>query len=126
VSGTTITRIRRALLTECKKEADPTRALQQQAYMKSVMPYLGVTMPMLRSAAKSVFTAHPIHALEASMDVQEFLLRKAIGRALREYSPTVAIDCVEKHGQRLSNPSKREVLKILKNQELVSSPLLTH
>ncbi len=53
------------------------------------------------------------------MDVQEFLLRKAIGRALREYSPTVAIDCVEKHGQRLSNPSKREVLKILKNQELV-------
>lgn len=88
MSGTTITRIRRALSSELEKKADPTRALQQQAHMKSVMPYLGVTMPVLRSAAKSVFTPHPIHALEASMDVPEFLLHKAIGRALREYSPT--------------------------------------
>lgn len=55
MSGTTITRIRRALLSEFEKEADPTRALQQQAYMKSVMPYLGVTMPVLRSAAKKCF-----------------------------------------------------------------------
>ena len=56
----TITRIRRAQSTEFEKEANPTRALQQQAYMKSVMPYLGVTMPVLRSAAKSVFSTHPI------------------------------------------------------------------
>ena len=61
MSTTTPARIRRALLVEFGKEADAGRALQQQAYMKSAMPYLGVTMPLLRSAAKAVYKIHTIN-----------------------------------------------------------------
>ena len=40
-AGTSLA-IRRHLLRELRNVADPARALQQQAYMKSAMPYLGV------------------------------------------------------------------------------------
>jgi DNA alkylation repair enzyme len=31
-----------------------------QAYMKSAMPYLGVTTPQLRAVCRAVFAAHPL------------------------------------------------------------------
>ena len=40
--------------------ADPIRATGQQAYMKSVMPYRGLTAPTLRSALRAVFAAHEL------------------------------------------------------------------
>ena len=40
--------------------ADPERAPQMQAYMKSAMPYRGVTSVPLRALCKRVFDAHPM------------------------------------------------------------------
>jgi 3-methyladenine DNA glycosylase AlkD len=40
--------------------ADPTRAPQMQAYMKSAMPYRGVTSAPLRGLLSEVFAAHPL------------------------------------------------------------------
>jgi 3-methyladenine DNA glycosylase AlkD len=39
--------------------ADPERARGQQAYMKSAMPYRGLTSLVLRTALREVFAAHP-------------------------------------------------------------------
>ncbi|HEY3837166.1 MAG TPA: DNA alkylation repair protein [Bryobacteraceae bacterium] len=44
-----------SLRREFQKVADPKRAPQMQAYMKSSMPYLGVTTPLMRQACKAVF-----------------------------------------------------------------------
>jgi len=46
---------------------DPAYAAGAQKYMKSAMPYLGVRMPDLRRAQRSVFAAHP---LETEDDLQ--------------------------------------------------------
>jgi 3-methyladenine DNA glycosylase AlkD len=40
--------------------ADPVRAPQMQAYMKSVMPYRGVASPVLKRLCRETFTAHPL------------------------------------------------------------------
>lgn len=42
--------------------ADPTRAAKMQAYMKSAMPYLGVTAVPLRRACKELFATHSVTA----------------------------------------------------------------
>lgn len=39
---------------------DPQRAAQQQAYMKSAMPFAGVSMPVLRKTCKTLFKEHPL------------------------------------------------------------------
>ena len=43
-----------------REDADPIRAPQQQAYMKSEMPFLGVTVPRCRQVARSLFKVHPL------------------------------------------------------------------
>jgi 3-methyladenine DNA glycosylase AlkD len=40
--------------------ANPTKAPQMQAYMKSALPYYGVPMPEVRRIARAVFTGHPL------------------------------------------------------------------
>lgn len=45
---------------ELAREADPERAKGMQAYMKSSMPYHGVTSPRMRAICKKVFAAHPV------------------------------------------------------------------
>ncbi len=50
----------RAALTQA---ADPARAPQMQAYMKSAMPYLGVPMPVTRRLTKQAAADHPPAAL---------------------------------------------------------------
>lgn len=50
-----VTELRRAL----EAAGDPKRAIQQQAYMKSEMPFAGVATPALRKIAREVFSAHP-------------------------------------------------------------------
>ena len=57
------------------------------------------------------------HAIGASIDSDEFFLRKAIGWALREYAktdPDEVLAYVERHDDRLSGLSKREALKHLR------------
>lgn len=39
--------------------ADPERAAQQQAYMKSTMPFRGVTLPVLRRLLRPLLAEHP-------------------------------------------------------------------
>jgi 3-methyladenine DNA glycosylase AlkD len=39
---------------------DPDRAVQQQAYMKSAMPFRGVTLPEVRRIAKAALKEHPL------------------------------------------------------------------
>lgn len=41
------------------RAADPARAPQMQAYMKSSMPYLGVSLPVTRRIARSAATEFP-------------------------------------------------------------------
>ena len=42
------------------RAADPARAAQMQAYMKSAMPYRGVSAPVIRRLCREAFTAHPL------------------------------------------------------------------
>ena len=55
-----IERIRRLVGEALRAAADPLRAPQQQAYMKSEMPFLGVTVPQCRRIAGAVFEANPL------------------------------------------------------------------
>ena len=52
--------IRDSIIDALRDAADPLRAPQQQAYMKSTMPYFGVGVPQCRRIAKSVFKTHPL------------------------------------------------------------------
>ena len=54
------TDIRDAIRAALRAAADPERAPQQQAYMKSAMPFLGVAVPQCRRIAASAFKAHPL------------------------------------------------------------------
>jgi 3-methyladenine DNA glycosylase AlkD len=49
----------KAVRAELAAAADSSRAQGMQAYMKSTMPYHGVTMPGLRVISKRVFGEHP-------------------------------------------------------------------
>ncbi|MEM7140870.1 MAG: DNA alkylation repair protein [Actinomycetota bacterium] len=54
------------------------------------------------------------HAIVASIDSDEFFLRKAIGWALRQYAyidPDWVVGFVDRHADRLSGLSRREALK---------------
>ena len=52
--------LRHAVIAALREAADPARAPQQQAYMKSDMPFFGVGVPQCRRIAGSVFKAHPL------------------------------------------------------------------
>lgn len=47
------------LRAQLKRLADPSKAGPMQAYMKSAMPYHGVSTPVLRSLCKRLFKEHP-------------------------------------------------------------------
>src|SRR3569623_968634 len=130
-------RVRAAL----EAAADPARAPGMQAYMKSAMPYLGVSAVPLRAACKQVFAGlefasseewqaavlaiwrgakseTDLALLEAaiapSLGSKEFFLRKAIGWALRQYArtdPAWVAAYVAAHDAELSPLRKREALK---------------
>jgi 3-methyladenine DNA glycosylase AlkD len=48
-----------AIGAELRRAADPARAPQMQAYMKSSMPYLGVPLPVTRRIARSAAASNP-------------------------------------------------------------------
>ena len=60
ITGTPAMTIRSAVIAALREAADPARAPQQQAYMKSEMPYFGVGVPQCRRIAGSVFRAHDL------------------------------------------------------------------
>ena len=86
--------LRNALRREMKTLANPTRAIQQQAYMKSAMPYLGLTAPELTQLLKTLLPAHPLPTEALWQTAVLHLWRKATHReeryaavALAEYRP---------------------------------------
>ncbi len=50
----------KATKTALKQIADPVRAVQQQTYMKSVMPYHGVAAPEVDKLCKTLFEEYPV------------------------------------------------------------------
>ena len=52
--------LRDIVIAALRAAADPARAPQQQAYMKSGMPFLGVAVPQCRRIVGSVSGAHPL------------------------------------------------------------------
>jgi 3-methyladenine DNA glycosylase AlkD len=55
-----ISQIRDAL----RDEADPERAPGMQAYTKSVMPYRGVRLPLVRAITQGALATHPVLTLD--------------------------------------------------------------
>ena len=60
-----------------KEAADPVKAPQMQAYMKSSMPYRGVSAPIQRSLWRRIFGEHPLMPEEQWRDVALELWQKA-------------------------------------------------
>ena len=75
--------VRDAVIERLRRVADPVRAPQQQAYMKSKMPYLGVTVPQCRRIAGSVFRALPLPNAETWESAILALWREAAHREER-------------------------------------------
>ena len=53
-----------AVLAGLAERADPERAEWQRAYMKSALPFHGVSLPETRALVRSVLRAHPIGSRE--------------------------------------------------------------
>jgi len=52
------------IVTSLQAQADPERAEQQQRYMKSAIPFYGVTVPEVRRLTKAALRAHPFEHRE--------------------------------------------------------------
>jgi len=66
-----------------KKAADPVKAPKMQAYMKSTMPYRGVSSPEQKAIWKAVFLAHPLSSSREWQKVALTLWREATFREER-------------------------------------------
>jgi 3-methyladenine DNA glycosylase AlkD len=66
-----------AIRARLEEAADPVKAPQMQAYMKSAMPYRGVSSPQLKRLCREVFTAHPLASFDEWQDVAMALWRPA-------------------------------------------------
>jgi 3-methyladenine DNA glycosylase AlkD len=66
-----------------KAAADPGKATEMQAYMKSAMPYRGVTSPEQKRLWRRLFEAHPLGSAEEWSDVALALWRDATFREER-------------------------------------------
>ena len=75
--------LRASVIAALRDAADPVRAPQQQAYMKSDMPYFGVGVPHCRRIAGAVFRAHPLPDARAWAAAVLDLWRKAAHREER-------------------------------------------
>lgn len=75
--------IRRRVLKLLQEEADPERAHQQQAYMKSEMPYFGLRVPRCRSIANEVLSDCPPQNSQAWVSSILLLWREATHREER-------------------------------------------
>jgi 3-methyladenine DNA glycosylase AlkD len=65
------------------ESANPTKAPQMQAYMKSAMPYRGVSAPVVKQLCRSAFKAHPLATAAEWERVVRELWREAAYREER-------------------------------------------
>jgi 3-methyladenine DNA glycosylase AlkD len=66
-----------------EKAADPIKAPKMQAYMKSTMPYRGVSSPEQKAIWKEVFATHPLSSSKEWQQVALALWREAAFREER-------------------------------------------
>jgi 3-methyladenine DNA glycosylase AlkD len=59
-----VTALGTAMRAALAAAADPARATGMQAYMKSEMPYRGISAPDMRAIAKRVFASHPLEGCD--------------------------------------------------------------
>ncbi len=69
--------------TALKKAADPGKATQMQAYMKSTMPYRGIPSPLLKAIWRELFPTHPLSSTSEWQAVALTLWREAAWREER-------------------------------------------
>ena len=81
-----ILQIRRDL----RDAADPARAPAMQAYMKSAMPFLGVSAPAQRAICRTALNAAPLTSFDEWRDVTLGLWRNATYREERHAAITIA------------------------------------
>ena len=81
-----------AIRRELSARADPAKAPEMRAYMKSEMPFLGVQKPGRREVARIVFAAHPLDGFEAWRDTVLRLWREATYREERYLAIALARD----------------------------------
>ena len=72
-----------AIRTGLAERADPVKAPQMQAYMKSAMPFYGVQKPARAQLARAVFAACPLESFAAWRDTVLTLWRDATYREER-------------------------------------------
>jgi 3-methyladenine DNA glycosylase AlkD len=72
-----------AIRRELTARADPAKAPEMQAYMKSEMPFLGVQKPKRREVVRAVFPAYPLDGFDAWRDTVLTLWREATYREER-------------------------------------------
>jgi 3-methyladenine DNA glycosylase AlkD len=81
-----------ALRRELAARADPAKAPDMQAYMKSEMPFLGVQKPGRTEIARAVFAAHPLDGFDAWRDTVLRLWHEATYREERYLAIALARD----------------------------------
>jgi 3-methyladenine DNA glycosylase AlkD len=60
MSATPCSGLTGAVRSALASAGDPARAVHQQAYMKSTMPFRGVTLPEVRRLTRAALTDHPV------------------------------------------------------------------
>jgi 3-methyladenine DNA glycosylase AlkD len=76
-------RLARTIRRDLAEAANPVKAPQMQAYMKSAMPYRGVSAPALKRLCRNAFRAYPLDTAAAWSGVVLELWREATFREER-------------------------------------------
>jgi 3-methyladenine DNA glycosylase AlkD len=85
------------------ESADPVKAPQMQAYMKSSMPYRGVSAPALRQLCRNAFKAHPVDSADEWQRVVLELWRNATFREERYAAVLLTQARAYRHFQTVSS-----------------------
>jgi 3-methyladenine DNA glycosylase AlkD len=109
-----------------KAAADPVKALQMQAYMKSSMPYRGVDSPRQKRIWRQTFAAHPLSSAAQWRACALSLWRDATHREER-YAAIALTDLprYEMYRDRTALPMVEEMIVTGAWWDLVD-PLATH
>jgi 3-methyladenine DNA glycosylase AlkD len=97
-----------SLRKELKRSADPIKASEMRAYMKSEMPYYGVQTPQRRAIQREVFSQHPLKSYEEWKDTILTLWRTARFREERYAAIGLAGDKAYGEYQQLKSLSVYE------------------
>jgi 3-methyladenine DNA glycosylase AlkD len=95
--------------TGLREAADPGRAPKMQAYMKSAMPYLGVTVPEMRRITRAAVRERPLGTVATLEATAGTLWRQATHREER-YAATAITAVRLARGQLALLPLYREMI----------------